>query len=239
MTAKYCLIAFIILVALQPSTFKAAGQSPAVDFSTVLDYHWQAAETWVSNNEFWIRPEFEKYSISYNEAVAVIFPEVVRFSIMRERSDRTILKALYVNNGKAYADFPIGILRMKPSFAEAVRQELSLANDSRLQKILRRRPSYMDDRKFRAMVTEELEDVRDQILYVAAYMLLYENKPDMPEGEERIRLLAAGYNETPIMDAEGLRLKADEKLFGTDTVTEEKYFYCDAALFWYRQHHDD
>ena len=139
MTAKYCLIVFIILVALQASTFKAAGQSSAVDYSTVLGNHWQAAETWVSNNEFWIRPEIEQYNISYNEAVAVIFPEVVRFSIMRDNRDKAILKALYVNNGKAYADFSIGILRMKPSFAEAVRQELSLVNDSRLQKILSRR----------------------------------------------------------------------------------------------------
>lgn len=239
MTAKYCLIVLIILVALQASTFKAAGQSSSVDYSTILGNHWQAAETWVSNNEFWIRPEIEQYNISYNEAVAVIFPEVVRFSIMRDNRDKAILKALYVNNGKAYADFSIGILRMKPSFAEAVRQELSLVDDSRLQKILSRRHSYMDERRYRAMITDELEDIRVQISYVTAYMLLYANKPAMPEGEERIRLLAAGYNETPIMDAEGLRLKADEKLFGTDPVTEEKYFYCDVALFWYRQHQDD
>ncbi len=239
MTAKYCLIVLIILVALQASTFKAAGQSSSVDYSTILGNHWQAAETWVSNNEFWIRPEIEQYNISYNEAVAVIFPEVVRFSIMRDNRDKAILKALYVNNGKKYAEFSIGILRMKPSFAEAVRQELSLVDDSRLQKILSRRHSYMDERRYRAMITDELEDIRVQISYVTAYMLLYANKPAMPEGEERIRLLAAGYNETPIMDAEGLRLKADEKLFGTDPVTEEKYFYCDVALFWYRQHQDD
>lgn len=89
------------------------------------------------------------------------------------------------------------------------------------------------------MISDELEDIRVQISYVTAYMLLYANKPAMPEGEERIRLLAAGYNETAVMDAERLRLKADEKLFGTDTVTEEKYFYCDVALFWYRQQQDD
>ena len=239
MTAKYCLIVLIILVALQASTFKAAGQSSTVDYSTILGNHWKAAETWVSNNEFWIRPEIEQYNISYNEAVAVIFPEVVRFSIMRDSRDKAILKALYVNNGKPYADFSIGILRMKPSFAEAVRQEMSLVDDSRLQKILSRRHSYMDERRYRAMISDELEDIRVQISYVTAYMLLYANKPAMPEGEERIRLLAAGYNETPVMDAERLRLKADEKLFGTDTVTEEKYFYCDVALFWYRQHQDD
>lgn len=239
MTAKNCLIVLIILVALQASIFKAAGQSSTVDYSTILGNHWQAAETWVSNNEFWIRPEIEKYNISYNEAVAVIFPEVVRFSIMRDSRDKAILKALYVNNGKPYADFSIGILRMKPSFAEAVRQEMSLIDDSRLQKILSRRHSYMDERRYRAMISDELEDIRVQISYVTAYMLLYANKPAMPEGEERIRLLAAGYNETAVMDAERLRLKADEKLFGTDTVTEEKYFYCDVALFWYRQQQDD
>jgi hypothetical protein len=229
----------IILIAVQASTFEAAGQSSAVDYSTILGNHWKAAETWVSNNEFWIRPEIEKYNISFKEAVAVIFPEVIRFSIMRDSRDKAILKALYVNNGKPYADFPIGILRMKPSFAEAVRQEMSLVDDSRLQKILSRRHSYMDERRYRAMIADELEDIRVQISYVTAYMLLYANKPAMPEGEERIRLLAAGYNETPVMDAEKLRLKSDEKLFGTDTVTEEKYFYCDVALFWYRQHQDD
>lgn len=239
MTAKYCLIVWISLVSLGSSAFKAAAQSSAVDYSTLLGSHWQAAETWVSNNESWIRPVFEKYKIPYDEAMAVVFPEVVRFSIMRDSREKAILKALYVNNGTAYADFSIGILRMKPSFAEEVRKELSLSDDSRLQKILRRRHSYMDERKYRAMITTELEDIRVQISYVTAYMLLYANRPAMPEGEERIRLLAAGYNETPVMDADGLRLKADEKLFGTDPVTEEKYFYCDVALFWYRQHHDD
>lgn len=233
---KYWLIAWTLLAVFPTFTFNVAGQSSDIDYTTVLGTHWKAAETWFANNEFWIRPTFEKYNIPYNEAVAVIFPEVVRFSMMRESRDLTIQKALYVNNGQAYADFSMGILRMKPSFAYAVRSELFLMTDSRLQKILKRRPKYMDERQYRVMIIDEIEDIRDQVLYLAAYILLYENKPGMPEGEERIRLLAAGYNDAPLPDADGLRLKAAEKIFGTDTDTGEKYLYCDVALFWYRQH---
>ena len=51
-------------------------------------------------------------------ALAVVFPEIVRYSDLEDLIQIRALKVLYVQYGRKYADFSVGHFQMKPSFIE-------------------------------------------------------------------------------------------------------------------------
>ena len=52
-----------------------------------------------------MEPVLAKNHISYPLAVAVIFPELVRYSALRDKMEITLLKALYINLGDRLCKF--------------------------------------------------------------------------------------------------------------------------------------
>ena len=56
--------------------------------------------------------------VKMQEKTAIFFPELIRYSFIRDLLETTALEYLYIENGKNYADFSIGRMQMKPSFIE-------------------------------------------------------------------------------------------------------------------------
>jgi hypothetical protein len=56
-------------------------------------------------------------------ASAIVFPELLRYSKLRDIIETEALKTLYVQYGTQYANFSIGPFQMKPSFAEDLEKE--------------------------------------------------------------------------------------------------------------------
>ena len=88
-----------------------------INYRETFGRDWDKALSFVAENRNWIAPELEQYNVSYPVAIAVIFPELVRYSALRDKIEITLLKALYINLGEEYANFSIGPFQMKPSFA--------------------------------------------------------------------------------------------------------------------------
>lgn len=97
--------------------------SQSVNYIEIFGNDWKKAMTFVEENNIWIQPALAYHNITYHEAVAVVFPELVRFSALRDKMETTLLKTLYRNLGEYYADFSIGVFQIKPSFAEKIREE--------------------------------------------------------------------------------------------------------------------
>ena len=51
---------------------------------------------------------------------AIVFPELMLYNSVKDDIESESLRVLYVQFGKAYADFSVGPFQMKPSFAEEV-----------------------------------------------------------------------------------------------------------------------
>ena len=92
--------------------------SQSLNYPEIFGDDWKKAMLFESENRSWMEPILAKNHISYPLAVAVIFPELVRYSALRDKMEITLLKALYINLGDDYANFSIGQFQMKPSFAE-------------------------------------------------------------------------------------------------------------------------
>ena len=110
------ILVLILLIGLLKS---GAGQS--LNYAEIFGSNWQKALTFIEENNLWIKSALRKYDISYSEAVAVVFPELVRYSALRDKMETAMLKTLYKNLGDDYADFSIGVFQVKPSFAEKMR----------------------------------------------------------------------------------------------------------------------
>lgn len=54
--------------------------------------------------------------------LAIVAPEMFRYSAFRNFMETTALETLYIDYGKAAADFSIGYFQMKPSFIEEMEQ---------------------------------------------------------------------------------------------------------------------
>ena len=100
LTIPHTLFTFLLI-----PYFSSAQQ---LDYRAIFGDDWQRAEQFLVENRKWIEPELTAYKIDFNEAMAVVFPELVRYSALRDFMETTLLKALYINLGEEYADFSIG-----------------------------------------------------------------------------------------------------------------------------------
>ena len=117
--------------------FSQFASSQSIDYQDIFGDDWNKALTFEKENRNWMEPLLAKSHISYPVAISIIFPEIVRYSALRDKVEITLLKTLYVNLGEDYADFSVGQFQMKPSFAEAIRIKADSVLDGNRVSILK------------------------------------------------------------------------------------------------------
>jgi hypothetical protein len=233
---KNYLLTFLCLVLIQ---LNPAVHAQVPDYRSVFGDDWDKALSFLEENHGWMSRLLQKYDIPYPEAVAVIFPELVRYSAMRDRMETGVLKALYVNLGQDYADFSIGRFQIKPSFAERIRAEAGSLTGRRPENLFQRINEETSGTEFRSLIVKELEDAESEFRYVIAFYLLCSKKfrTAMPEDDTlRIKFLASAYNTGFWKTADEISSMADKKFFSTRLVTREYYSYSAVSLYWYRKY---
>jgi hypothetical protein len=215
--------------------FSTSLSAQAPDYRSEFGSSWIKAEAFISDNFNWMKDYTERYDIEFTKALSIVFPELIRYSAIRDVAETTMLKTLYINLGDEYADFSIGYFQMKPSFAEALMEKVWSLNDSEFQKIFKGREEMDDKKIFRSGILADLEDPVRQFEYLMAFIKICEKEYPvkiMPE-EDAIRFLATAYNcglnksESYIWQMEG------KKFFSTGLTKNDKYSYSDISLFWY------
>lgn len=125
LSIKILFIFFIIV-----STFsQAQAQKTAGDFQKSFSKEYKDALKLMFDNQAIIKKQLPTQYVA--EAMACVFPEMVRFSEMKNMIETTSLEMLYVNWGDRYADFSIGYFQMKPSFVESMEDYVAKNNLSK------------------------------------------------------------------------------------------------------------
>jgi hypothetical protein len=227
-------LGLLIITGLQPSNVSGQQQ---LNYSELFGPDWQKAISYLKENDSWIRPSLEKYDIPYNEAVAVIFPELVRYSAISDKMEITLLKALYRNIGRGYADFSVGEFQIKPSFAERTRSAIPAVMGRKSGDIFKRRSSYRNDYQYRVAIITDLENPRAELNYIIAFYLICKKRFGVEELDNatRIKFLATAYNTGFWKKKEDIILMEEKKFFNTKMFRTENYSYADVALFWYNR----
>jgi hypothetical protein len=223
--------------------FITAFCSALISFSQPTDYRrifggdWEKAEAFVTENETWMKQLAEKYSVSYPVAVAVVFPELIRYSALRDKMEITLLKTLYINLGEDYANFSIGQFQMKPSFAESMHQKVPLLK-GRLRNQFIEKTGITDIKTYRGSIVKDLEEPESEFLYLIAFLKICGTIYNLEEMDEegRLKFLATAYNYSFQKSFSDVNKMMDKKFFYTKLVKAESYSYSDISVFWYRNY---
>jgi hypothetical protein len=197
---------------------------------------WNKALEFERENRSWMEPVLEKNNIPYKLAVAVIFPELVRYSALRDKMEITLLKALYINLGEDYADFSIGQFQMKPSFAEIVRKQAPQVLGRRSGIVFKKPSEYDDISNYRKSIVNDLEDPKTELNYLITFFRICEKnfKTNRKDEIQRLKFLATAYNFGIDKSASQIEAMIDRKYFNTKLFKTENYCYSDISLFWYK-----
>jgi len=213
--------------------------SQQLDYSEIFGDDWKQAEDFVEENRIWIKPILEKNEISYPLAIAVIFPELVRYSALRDKMETSMLKILYVNLGEEYANFSIGRFQMKPSFAEAIHEKASGVLNKRSGIIFKGQNEFEDITQYRKSIVNDLENTNIQLNYLIAFMKICEHEYNLKRmsESERVKFLSTVYNYGLGKSMEEIEGMTERKFYNTKLFSNEDYSYADIALYWYNQHY--
>lgn len=211
--------------------------SQSLDYPRIFGPDWNKASAYERENRKWMEPLLKKNNIPYPVAIAIIFPELIRYSALRDKMEVTLLKALYINLGDDYADFSIGVFQMKPSFAMMVREEAKTIPRHRLPGIFRK-PTGTDIRNFRKQIITELEDPHTQLDYLIAFIKICEKKyrSSLNNEVQEIEFLSTAYNFGIDKSADQIKSMTGRKFFNSSLFSTKNYSYADVSLFWYNEY---
>jgi hypothetical protein len=224
---------FILVLTLSTRAFS---QSP--DYKEIFGSDWDKALAFERDNRIWMQKALELNDIPYDVALAVVFPELVRYSALRDKMEITLLKALYINLGEQYANFSIGQFQIKPSFAEIIRTEGPSVLGRKSGISFKQPDEFESLSDYRKSIVTDLEKPDTEFNYVIAFYKLCEKKyrTGRMEGEYKIRFLATAYNFGIGKKAEDIEKMIDGKYFNTKLFKTQNYSYADVALFWYNNY---
>jgi len=215
--------------------FFRSGCSQSENYQVLFGDDWKKAETFEKENRSWIEPLLAKNHIPYKLAIAVVFPELVRYSALKDKMEIGLLKTLYVNLGNDYADFSIGIFQMKPSFAETIRDESSTYLGRRSGITFKNISNYDDIKDYRKSIIGDLENPEGQVIYLISFIQICEKKFNLNRLDEvrLLKFLATAYNFGIDKKALEIVRMSEKKFFSTKLMTNDKYSYADVYLFWF------
>lgn len=129
------------------------------------------------------------------EALAIVFPELVRWSVFNDFFETKAVELLYVQAGKDAANFSIGQFQMKPSFVEQL--EAYVATHPALSTF-----SYVvikeeTEKKSRNVRIERLKQFAWQLRYAHVYWLVAQDRFKnriFKTKSERVHFFATAYN---------------------------------------------
>jgi hypothetical protein len=231
----------IILFLLLSLVILNSGISQSLNYQEVFGEDWKKAIDFEKENRNWMKPLITGNNISYPLAIAVIFPELVRFSALREKMEVTLLKALYVNLGDDYADFSIGFFQMKPSFAGMIREQANSDPELKSEVKFKGKSDYADIKAFRKEIIADLEDPKTQLIYLIAFLKICEKRYPITgkDEEEKIKFISTAYNYGIDKSSAQIEAMIEKKFFNTRLYKTENYSYAEVSLFWYKQYLSD
>lgn len=210
--------------------------SQTLNYAEIFGDDWKKAEAYERENRHWMETILRRNNISYHVAIAVIFPELVRYSALRDKMEITLLKALYVNLGEEYANFSIGQFQIKPSFASLIIDEAKEFPEKSSGLSFKGPEGFDDIKNYRKSIIVDLEDPKTQFNYVVAFMKICEKKykTGRMDEESRVRFLSTAFNRGIDKSYDDIEKMTDDKFFHTRLIKTEIWCYSDVSLYWYR-----
>ncbi|MND49070.1 hypothetical protein [Solitalea canadensis] len=213
---------------------KATAQQ--VNYEAEFGADYQRAVRFLEKNS-WITDTLARYNVPAQFAVAIVFPELIRYSVLRDKMEIGGLKILYTSFGQDYADFSIGNFQMKPSFAEHLIKDLQTTKmATRFNRII----IDSNEESGRKALVNNLESLQSQVMYLIAFYFMCEKKHSKliwHSTEDKLQFYATAYNCGYWNTTDYIQKKSRQNYFETSIFGDApKYNYSAIALHFFRKY---
>lgn len=110
---------FCILFSVNYSLYSQS--SNEIDYKKEFGNRYTEAAAFLSQD--WINDTLVSQNVNPCFAKSIVFPELIRYSSLKDHLEVHGLVTLYIQFGKTYANFSIGHFQMKPGFAELIEKD--------------------------------------------------------------------------------------------------------------------
>ena len=200
----------------------------STNYTKVFGDDWTSAAQFVNEHHAAWKPLFEEFGVDAHLAEAIIFPELIRYSMWQDEIEKAAVNGLYVQKGTKGANFSIGRFQMKPSFAEEVE---AAWNQSALAKEYGFVFNLQPNAEARRSRIRRLSSMQGQCRYLAIFVLRHPQLLQL-ELREQVGMLATIYNHSFSTTWEQACHLRHQKSFHTDIIATRhtpKYCYADIA----------
>jgi len=166
------------------------------NYAKIFDTDYKDAINYFKTNKATLSNGFRAYNIDLELASSTVFPERIRYSIVKDFFETAYLEVFYVENGSDEVDFSIGDFQIKPSFAEKVEfvVKYNPILKNKYTKLLYN--NKLNIKQIRTTRVKRLKNLEYQIIYISAFCDIVKIKfriENMPKNE-KIKFYATAYN---------------------------------------------
>jgi hypothetical protein len=172
------------------------------------------------------------------EALAIVFPEIIRWSVFQDFVETTALETIYVQKGREKANFSIGHFQMKPGFIEDLENYITTHKElATFNYVVINDKSEKDSRKVRIYRMQQLSW---QLRYAHVYWLVAKDKfkdKVFKDSKERVRFFAAAYNYGFLRPIDEIEKRIIQKSFPFGVnYKKEQVAYTDLAVEFFEKY---
>ena len=173
--------------------------------------------------------------------IAVVFPEIIRYSLVRDLIETKSLELGYVHEGKDFVDFSIGRFQMKPSFAENLERVLHSSPELSERHAALAQYGGKSTQTARKKRLQRLKKLNGQLAYLKAfYDVVRERFPGLKKRSlpYQVQFFAAAYNHGFMSDRQEVEKWMDRACYPYGTgVPGKQYSYSRVALYFLNHHY--
>lgn len=213
--------------------------NPDIDYKLVFMSDYDEAIEFMESNEDIFETICGKFDNDPTVISSIVFPETIRYSMIRDYLETTSLDLVYVNTG--LADFSIGNFQIKPSFAEKIEFHAE-QNLSILEPEICKWFSYNTELKGHEIRKERMNRLKSpssQLYYINFfYSYLQSLFPELQseDTEYLIRFASTAYNYDFEGSKERIIENMDGKFFPWGVNNEkEKFNYADISWYYFKR----
>jgi hypothetical protein len=230
-----CLFAVLqLLLVYGASTGQVPGKDSVINYTQIFGDKYTEAEHYLAL-QHWITDTLIAQGISPAFGKSIIFPEVIRYSAIRDKLELQGLFTLYVQYGTKYSNFSVGRFQMKPSFARLVERDVSMlpgifgtASGS---------VDTLDTPEARLSRVKRLESPEWQLQYLIWFIKIMDQRYGaIYQGEttDKLKFYATAYNCGYTNTAQVIRQNMQKNSFHTAIFSSDVcYNYGDIACAYY------
>ena len=209
------------------------------DYAVLFGAKYAEAERLLLQNS-WIADSLRLPPQETRIALAIVFPELIRFKALEDKIQVRALKVLYVQYGRKSADFSVGFFQMKPTFAEQIERDYNRLFSAEEKTAAEIAPFETgDSSRLRKERVVRLDDLRWQVRYLRLFMMvmgkLYQGQA-FADDLEKLRFYATAYTTGYAQGEKTIWRKMPSRHFHLELFfPKTRYSYADVAVSYFKR----